>query len=80
MKRFSIPFQILVITLIVSACGAPQSTPTIDPVDLQSTVAAAAFTVLAETQAAIPTATPLPPTATPTNPPAFTGAQPAPAP
>ncbi|PWB74252.1 MAG: hypothetical protein C3F07_08155 [Anaerolineales bacterium] len=76
MKRFSIPFQILVITLIVSACGAPQSTPTIDPVDLQSTVAAAAFTVLAETQAAIPTATPLPPTATPTNTPAFTATLP----
>jgi hypothetical protein len=35
--------------------------------DLQSTIAAAAFTMLAETQAAIPTATPIPPTATFTN-------------
>jgi hypothetical protein len=55
--------------LIVSACGArseTESTPTINPLDLQSTVVAAAYTLVAETQAAIPTAT-LPPTATVTN-------------
>jgi hypothetical protein len=70
MKRFSILAQTLVITLIVSACGA-QATPTVNAIDLQSTAVAAAFTIIAETQAAIPTAT-LPPTATLTNTPAFT--------
>jgi hypothetical protein len=74
MKRFSISTlalaQTLVITLIVSACGA-QTTPTVSLDDLQSTAVQAAFTVLAETQAAIPTETP-PPTATLTNTPEFT--------
>lgn len=66
MKYFSILIVSLVITLVFSGCGArvPQPAPTVNPVDLQSTVAAAAFTVIAQTQAAIPTATPLPPTAT----------------
>lgn len=63
MKRFSTLTSLLGITLILSACGAP-ATPTAAPVDLQGTIAAAAFTVVAETQAAIPTATPIPPTAT----------------
>ena len=74
MKRFSIPTQALaqvlaqalVITLVISACGAKE-TPTANPVDLQSTMLAAASTLVAETQASIPTATPLPPTATLTN-------------
>ncbi|HEX5943451.1 MAG TPA: hypothetical protein VFY66_14305 [Anaerolineales bacterium] len=68
MKRFSTLITVLMITLILSACGArsAQATPppTIDALDLQSTVAAAAFTMLAETQTAIPTATL---TATPTD-------------
>jgi hypothetical protein len=74
MKRFSILTLVLLITLIISACGAreAQATATLNPIDLQSTIAAAAFTVVAETQAAIPTATPLPPTETPTNTPAPT--------
>jgi len=54
------------ITLIVSACGA-QATPTVDPAELQGTAVAAAFTILAEAQAAIPTDTPPPPTATITD-------------
>jgi hypothetical protein len=66
MKRFSILAQALVITLIVSACGA-RATPTINPLDIQSTAVAAALTLMAETQAAIPTATPPPPTVVPTN-------------
>jgi uncharacterized protein YceK len=66
MKRFPIPTLTLTITLILSACGT-KATPTAPAVDLQGTIAAAAFTVIAETQAAIPTATPLPPTATVTN-------------
>ncbi len=73
MKRFSILIQIITITLIISACGAgeSQATPTINPVGLQSTLVAAASTLVAETQAAIPTAT-IPPTATLTSTPAFT--------
>jgi len=50
-------------TMIISACGA-EAVPTLSAVDVQLTAVAAAFTVVAETQAAIPTATPLPPTAT----------------
>ena len=67
MKRFSILIHVLVITLIISACGTrntPQATPTISLNDLKSTAIAAAVTSLAETQAAIPTATLFLPTAT----------------
>ena len=66
MKFFSILTLLIIITLITSACGArvAQVTPTVSAADIQSTVAAAAMTVVAETQAAIPTATPPPPTAT----------------
>src|SRR5512139_2544406 len=53
----------VVLVLLASAC-APQGTPTANPVDIQNTAAAAAFTMVAQTQAAIPTATPLPPTET----------------
>jgi hypothetical protein len=74
MKRFSILTLALVFTLIISACGA-EPTPTIDPLDLQSTMVAAASTLVAETQAAIPTET-IPPTATLTNTPAGTATLP----
>ena len=63
----------VVFILLVSAC-APQAAPTADPVDIQNTAAAAALTMVAETQAALPTATAIPPTnppsptAPPTNP------------
>ncbi|HEX5808315.1 MAG TPA: hypothetical protein VFY25_06585 [Anaerolineales bacterium] len=69
MNRFSSLTLVLMCTLIVSACGAraAQATPTINAVDLQSTIAAAAFTVIAETRAALPTATPVPPTPTSTD-------------
>lgn len=68
MKRFSIPTQVLVLTLIISACGtaAPQATPTVNLLDLQITALAAASTLMAETQAAIPTAMPPQSTATAT--------------
>jgi hypothetical protein len=71
MKFFSSLTLILMIALMISACGA-QATPTVNPVDIQSTMAAAAFTMLAGTQSAIPTATPPPPTETLTNTPAPT--------
>jgi hypothetical protein len=68
MKRFSIPTLMLASVLIVSACGARATPPpTLSVVDLQSTAAAVALTMFAGTQAAIPTATPIPPTETPTN-------------
>lgn len=78
MKRISILIQILMLALIISACGGSgvaEATPTIDPVDLQSTMAVAALRIAAETQAAIPTAT-VPPTATLTNTPDATATLP----
>lgn len=58
-------FSILgvVLILLVSACS-PQATPTVNPLDIQHTAEAAAFTVVAQTQEAQPTNTPLPPTPT----------------
>ena len=55
---------LLALTILLTACG-PQGTPTMAPADVQNTAVAAAWTVVAMTQAAIPTATPLPPTETP---------------
>jgi len=71
--------KIIVITLIIglalSTCGAEQ-TPTVSAADVAGTAQAAAFTMVAETQLAIPTNTPLPPTetASPTPPPTETQA------
>jgi hypothetical protein len=68
MKYFSSLTLIVMLTLIISACGSQATPPpTLSALDLQSTAAAVAFTMIAETQAAIPTATPIPPTATFTN-------------
>ena len=53
----------LVMALLISACGA-EPVPTMNPADVQLTAVAAAFTIVAETHAAIPTSTPLPPTET----------------
>ena len=53
----------MLLALLVSACSAP-AVPTVDPSDIQSTAAAAAFTLIAETQAAKPTDTLIPPTET----------------
>jgi hypothetical protein len=48
----------LAISLLVSACAAGEPpVPTIDPNSIVNTAQAAAFTMIAETQAAIPTAT-----------------------
>ena len=63
---------ILLITVFASACSAAPAVPTMSAVDVQNTAMAAALTVVAQTQAAIPTATPLPPTATSTATPAVT--------
>ena len=66
MKRFSALAIFVILTMMITACGAPPA-PTANPVDIQNTAVAAAFTMVAQTQAAVPTATPLPPTETPTQ-------------
>lgn len=58
--------SILLAAVMLAACG-PEATPTMSVADVQSTAVSAAFTIVAQTQAAIPTATPLPPTETPTQ-------------
>ena len=63
MLKRSIPI-LLALAVLLTACG-PQATPTMNPADVQGTAVAAAWTMVAQTQASIPTATPLPPTATP---------------
>jgi hypothetical protein len=55
--------HILLLALLISACGgAPATAPTIDAVSVQDTALAAAFTLIAGTQASLPTNTALPPT------------------
>ena len=65
MKFFSALILVLMLSPIVGACGsrATQAAPTMSAVDIQSTAVAAAFTLVAETLASLPTATP-PPTFT----------------
>ena len=80
MKLFSALSLFILVTLFISACGAggsAQATPTLNAVQVQDTVIAAAFTMVAETQAAIPTATLPPPTATFTDTPPATSTVPA---
>jgi len=50
--------------LLLNACGAQSTEPSISAEDIQLTSVAAAFTIVAETQAAIPTNTQMPPTKT----------------
>ncbi|MEP7135617.1 MAG: hypothetical protein ABI904_11860 [Chloroflexota bacterium] len=65
MKKHLLYILLIIGTLIFSACAAsPTALPTINPNDVQSTAFAAASTLVAETQAAIPTVTPIPPTET----------------
>ena len=64
MKRILFPLA-LVMVLAISACSSAPAEPTQSPEDVQATAVSAAFTIVAETQAAIPTNTPLPPTDTP---------------
>jgi hypothetical protein len=56
----------VIFILLATACGS-QSPPTANPVDIQNTAAAAAFTMIAETQGALPTATTVPPTEIPSQ-------------
>lgn len=72
MKLFKTFATIALLITIISGCGAQPAEPTISAADVQSTAVSAASTMVAQTQAAIPTATPLPPTATFTFTPVFT--------
>jgi hypothetical protein len=62
LKKF-IPVLALV-SILLAACGQ-QAEPTLSPEEVSGTAVAAAWTIVAETQAAIPTNTPVPPTETP---------------
>ncbi len=62
LKRF-LP-ALLALVVLLSACG-PQGTPTMSSSDVEGTAVSSAWTMVAMTQRAIPTATPLPPTETP---------------
>ena len=59
---------ILAITVLLTACGA-KATPTIDAPAVQASAVAMAFTMAAQTQSAMPTATLIPPSPTATFPP-----------
>lgn len=55
---------LLAISVLLTACG-PQGTPTMTSADVEGTAVSSAWTMVALTQLAIPTATPIPPTDTP---------------
>jgi hypothetical protein len=72
MKLFNAFASAILLATFLSGCGAQPAVPTISAEEVQSTAISAASTMVAQTQAAIPTATPLPPTATLTATPIFT--------
>jgi len=53
------------LAVILTACGGQPAEPTLSSEQVQGTAISAAFTMVAQTQAAVPTNTPLPPTETP---------------
>ena len=65
MKRKTV-FYAMLLAVLISACGAPAA-PTIDGLSVQNTSVAAAYTLVAQTQAALPTNTTIPPTEIPTQ-------------
>ncbi len=68
MKRLQIASLIMAAAMVINACGPKAAeAPTINAEEIQSTAVAAALTIVAETQAAIPTNTSLPPTNVPTS-------------
>jgi len=64
MKFRKSSFTLILTALLVGACGS-EPEPTMSAADVQGTAVAAAWTMVAETQAAIPTDTPIPPTEAP---------------
>jgi len=63
MKRSALIVGVI-LSLALGACG-PEATATVNPLDIQHTAEAGAFTMVAQTHEAIPTATLVPPTDTP---------------
>jgi hypothetical protein len=63
-RKLTTVILVIMIALSFSACGAGPS-PTVDPMDIAGTAQAAAFTMIAGTQAAMPTGTLLSPADTP---------------
>src|SRR5512140_672960 len=59
-----IPFVMIFAALLLGAC-APKAAPTVDPAQIQASAVAAASTMIAQTQEAMPTDTPVPPTPLP---------------
>ena len=55
---------LIALAIFLTACG-PQGTPTLAPAEVEGTAVSSAWTMVAMTQLAIPTATPIPPTETP---------------
>jgi hypothetical protein len=55
---------LLALSVLLAAC-TPKAEPTMAPADVEGTAVSAAFTMVAQTQIAIPTATSLPPTEIP---------------
>ena len=66
MKSKSMLTMITVLVLLLSACGA-KAIPTIDPALVQASAVAAASTMVAMTQAGMPTETSTPPAVAPTE-------------
>jgi hypothetical protein len=67
MKHLSTLIILIVAAMLVGACGAEPPPPTVNPADVAGTAQAAALTIVAQTQAAIPTNTLPPPTEIPTQ-------------
>ncbi len=63
-RKITTTILVAILVLFLDACGAKPS-PTVSAMDIADTAQAVVFTMIAETQTALPTATPLPPTATP---------------
>lgn len=72
MKQVRAIWIFSMIAILLAACGGTPATPTISVEEVQGTAVSAALTIVAQTQAAIPTNTPVPPTETPTSTPAPT--------
>ncbi len=64
MKQKVLLTMSIAIILLLSACGA-EAMPTLSPLDLANTAVADAWISVTQTQAAMPTNTPIPPTITP---------------
>ncbi|MCC6499670.1 MAG: hypothetical protein IT313_05310 [Anaerolineales bacterium] len=66
MKRIRSLWTLTLAALLLAACGT-EAPPTPSMEEVRGTAVAAALTIVAQTQAAIPTNTPVPPTETPTS-------------